>query len=76
MYLRTSIRLAVRNFVRKYDNEPGQQPMIADSPKRLDNLHPIHHGQKHAKQPKESKIVQRVFNCQVILTSTHWFTIE
>jgi hypothetical protein len=52
VYLQTSIRLAVRSFVRKYCNEPGQQPIILDSPKWLANLHPMHHGQKHAKQPK------------------------
>jgi hypothetical protein len=51
IYQQTSIRLAVRNFVRKYCNEPGQQPRIDDSPKCLAILHPIHHPQKHAKQP-------------------------
>jgi hypothetical protein len=52
------MRLAVRNFVRKYVNEPGQQPINVDSPKRPANLHPIQHGQKHAKQPEDLRRVQ------------------
>lgn len=46
------MRLAVRNFVRKYGNAQGKQPIIAGSPKRFDNLHPIQQPQKQNKQPK------------------------
>ncbi len=57
----TSIRRAVRIFVRKWYNEHGtQQPKIAGSPKCDANLQPIQHEQTHEKQPNESKTYNRI----------------
>ena len=47
----TSIRRAVRSFVRIYGIEHGKQPIQVVSPKCFATLQPIQQQQKHAKQP-------------------------
>lgn len=43
----TSIRRAVRSFVRIYGIEHGKQPMMVVSPKCFASLQPIQQQQKH-----------------------------